>query len=78
MEKLKISLTPYTAICIYKFLSEWESEMEKQPFLISLKECYQEYQQEVLRKITKEQLEDAVLQTKINQILLRDPPSSKT
>jgi hypothetical protein len=49
--------------------------MEKQPLLLSLKECYNEYKQEVLSRITKEQLEDAVLQTQINQALGTDPPS---
>jgi hypothetical protein len=75
MEKLKIELTPYAAVCIYKFISEFEPEMEKEPLLVSFKECYEEYSNELFLKITKEQLEDAVMQTSINQVLLRDPPS---
>lgn len=77
MAKLRIYLTPYTAMCIYKFLSEFETEMENDPMLVSFKECYTEYSNEVLCKMTKEQLEDAVMQTRINQLLLRDPPSNE-
>lgn len=77
MEKLEIHLTPYTAVCIYKFLSEFESDMQKHPMLVSLKECYEEYYNEVLGKISKKQLDDAIMQTRINQILLRDPPSKE-
>ncbi len=74
MEKLKITLTPYAAVCIYKFLSKFEDDFKREPLFASFKECYEEYGHEVLRKITKQQLEDAVIQTKVNQLIDRDPP----
>lgn len=77
MKKVRIHLTPYTAMCIYKFLSEFEPDMERDPMLVSFKACYEEFSHEVLSKMSKEQVEDAVMQTRINQILLRDPPSKE-
>lgn len=73
MSKIKIELTPYTAMCIYKFLSEFESDMDREPQLKAFKKSYKEFETEVITKITDEQLTDAIMQTQINQALGDDP-----
>lgn len=77
VKKVRIHLRPYTAICIYKFLSEFESDFENDPMLVSFKKCYEEYSNEVLGGMTREQMDDAVMETRLNQILERDPPSKE-
>ncbi len=74
-EKITIKLTPYTAMCIYKFLSEFEPDMNADLRLSGLKKCYEEFVKEVTEKITSEQLADAIMDTEINQALGYDPPS---
>lgn len=75
MEKIKIELTPYAAMTILKLLSEFEPDMEREKLLQGLKDSYEEYKNEVVNKITDDQLLDAGLQVEINQILGTDPPA---
>lgn len=75
MEKIKIELTPYAAMTILKLLSEFEPDMEREKLLQGLKDSYEEYKNEVVNKITDDQLLDAGLQVQINQSLGTDPPA---
>lgn len=75
MEKIKIELTPYAAMTILKLLSEFEPDMEREKLLQGLKDSYEEYKNEVVNKITDDQLLDAGLQVEINQSLGTDPPA---
>lgn len=74
---VNIELTPYQALSILKFLSEYEEEFKQVPQLASFNDVYKAYREQVCLKITDEDLEDATMETDIQQALGRDPLSPK-
>lgn len=74
MEKVKIELTPYAAMSLLSFLSEFESDMvglgEQGK---ALWDAYKEYESEVVKNITNEQLEEGEAENKVNQLIGKSP-----
>lgn len=75
--KIKIELTPYQAICIWKFMMDFEHEFKTVPQLASLYEIYNEYGQQVAQQLNDETMHEAILDCEIQQLLGRDPLSKK-
>lgn len=74
MSKVKIELTPYNAMALYSFLSEFESDIvslgEKGK---ALWDAYKEYESEVVKNSTQQQLEDGFAKNQVNQLIGKSP-----
>lgn len=70
MDKINIELTSYDAITILVLLSTCNYSDKK---MSAVKEVVDRYEQQLGEKITKEQLQEMVIQSTINQLLNREP-----
>lgn len=76
MEKtVKIELRPYDALAIYCFMNEYINDSNKHlPEMQAIHETLATYKTEVFKKISMSQIEDALLECKVNYLTERQPP----
>lgn len=73
-DKVKLELRPYTALAILCFCKEYINDDNKNdPTFASIHESVNEYEQEINKKVSIQQLEDAKLENQVNQITGRCP-----
>lgn len=70
-DKVKLQLTPFTALEILSFLKEFQDVHH--PLWKGLSECITEYETEVYARTSMEQLEDAEAQRSVNRLLKKSP-----
>ena len=64
---LPIELKPYTALEILKFLREFDYSTDNE--LASLGEAVKEFEDEICKNIRNDQIEDAVAESKVKELL---------
>jgi lipoate-protein ligase A len=75
MKKVNLELRPYTALAIVKFCREFiNDENKRDKRFAAIHESVQEYEDEVYKKISMNQLEDAILECMVNDLTERHPP----
>lgn len=78
MKKIIIELTPYTALAIHSFLSEFEPEMNADKKWQSLKDAHEEFKNEFFKKASNEQIDDAIAEARVHELLERSPTACKS
>jgi len=69
MSKVKLELTPYTAIAMLAFVREWVNEDTKNdPLYKPIQDACDEYEKEIVEKMTPTQLEDATMQNEVDKL----------
>ena len=72
--KVKLELRPYTALTILSFCREYiNDENINNSSLAAIHESVKEYEDEVYKKISTEELEDAILENRVNGLTGRHP-----
>ena len=75
--KITIELRPYDALAIYCFMSEFVNDDNKHlSEMAAIHESLDNYKVELFKKISSDQLDDAVLENQINFITGRNPPKA--
>lgn len=73
-DKVKLELRPYTALAILKLCREFiNDENKNDPIFSAIHESIQEYEDEIYKRISSNQVADALLESKINNIAGRQP-----
>lgn len=73
--KVKIELRPYTALAILKFCREFINDDNKDDSrFTAIHESVKEYEDEIYKRVTPAQLEDAILENRVNDVAKRHPP----
>jgi hypothetical protein len=74
MQKMKLELRPYTALAILCLCRTMVNDDTKNSStLVAIHESIQEYEDEILRKISTSDLGDALLEQSINVLTGRQP-----
>ena len=69
MEKVKITLTPYTALAILSFCREYVNDEVKGDLKFkAIYDSVAEYESEVYKKLSLDQLEDASVENSVNKL----------
>ena len=72
--KVKLELRPYTALTILSFLREYiNDENINNSRLAAIHESVKEYEDEIYKKISPQELEDAILENRVNDLAGRHP-----
>ena len=72
--KVKLELRPYTALTILSFCREYiNDENINDSRLTAIHESVKEYEDEIYKKISPQELEDAILENKVNDLTGRHP-----
>lgn len=72
--KVQVNLTPYNSLTILSFLREFiHAGMTDDYKLQAIKEAVEEYEEEVYKNMTNEQLSDAVSENSVNQLIGKSP-----
>lgn len=72
--KVPIELRPYTAITILGFLREFVNDDLVGDYMFqALREAVDEYEQQVSRALTDEQLEEIRAENQVNQLIGKSP-----
>jgi hypothetical protein len=71
-DKVTIKLKPFDALAIYSFLNEFKPQFGH-PKLKALSEAIQEYQKEVEKRLTNDQITDAYMQREIFRAIGTEP-----
>ncbi len=73
-DKVELKLRPYTALAILTFCREYINDSNKDnPNLAAIQESVSEYEAEIFKKMNTQQIEDAILENKINALANRHP-----
>jgi hypothetical protein len=72
MAKVIIKLTPYDALQILTFLTEMKADMDH-PYFESLKKSIQNYRNELVAKMSMDQIDDAYADRAVNTLLGKEP-----
>lgn len=70
MKKVTVNLTPYNALAILSLLKEFDFE---RPKLRAIREAAEEFEIELLKNISDEQMEDANRENAVNQMTGKSP-----
>lgn len=74
MKKVKIELRPYDALSILSFCREYINDTTKNDRqFAAIQEAVENYEKEVVSKLTPSQLEDAKLERIVNDLAGRHP-----
>lgn len=74
MEKIKIELHAYNAFAILSFLREFINENTRDKYgLKALQDAVNEYEWQVLNKSSLQQIEDAIVENKVNILIGKSP-----
>jgi hypothetical protein len=77
MKKVSLQLRPYDALAILSFCREYVNDSSKGiSELTAIHEAVNAYEQELYKSTTMNQLEDAILESKINYLTNRHPPKT--
>ena len=72
--KVKLELRPYTALTILSFCREYiNDENINDSRLTAIHESVKEYEDEIYKKISPQELEDAILENRVNDLTGRHP-----
>lgn len=72
---MKIEISPYTAISLVGFLREFVKDDENVPYhLRAITDCVNEFEAQVRSNITPEELEEAISEMKVNDLIGKTPP----
>ena len=72
--KVKLELRPYTALAILVFCKEFiNDENIDDERLVAIHESVKEYEDEIYKKISPQELEDAILENRVNDLAGRHP-----
>lgn len=73
-DKITIQLTPHNAICILAFLCEFFTDENKhEPEFAAMHEALEEYESEVVKNMTYDQIDDAIAEAEVNKLLGKVP-----
>lgn len=78
MSKVKLQLRPYTALGILSFMREYINKSNSNiQELAAIHEAVDEFEEEIGKNISTDQIEDARLEVRVNDITNRHPPKFK-
>jgi hypothetical protein len=73
-KKVKLELTPYNALAIIKFCREFINEDNKDDYRFkAIHEAVDEYEKEIYKNVSIEQLDDAIAENKVNHLIGKWP-----
>ena len=73
-EKVKLELRPYDALAMLCFVKEFINEKNKNDNrFAAIHETVDNYEKEIYKKLSSQQLEDAILENRVNDIAGRHP-----
>lgn len=76
MSKVKIELTPYNSMTIMSFLREFVNDDTKDDYqLKAIHQAVNQYEEELHKNITNEQIEDCRAENQVNQLIGKSPLS---
>jgi hypothetical protein len=70
---VKIELTPYNALTIVSFMREFVQREEDDPKLQALCGAINQFEDQVIKNITNEQIDDCHAENQVNQLLGKSP-----
>lgn len=74
-KKVKLELRPYDALGILRFCREFINDDNKNDKrFTAIHESVKSFEDEIYKKINTDQLEDAILECKVNDLTDRHPP----
>ena len=72
--KVKIQLTPYNALSIFSFLREFiNNENSDEPEFKAIHEAVNQYENEIVKNITEDHIDDFNAENKVNQLIGKSP-----
>lgn len=74
---IKIELTVYEALQLYKFHDDFLPDIKSIPTMVKLSETMQKFADQVISKTTIEDVRDAIQSVQINQLIGVEPPSTE-
>lgn len=73
-DKVNIKLSPHNAIAILSFLTEFfYDENRDDPELQAMHDAVDEYEESILDNITEQQVDDAIAEANVNELLGKTP-----
>lgn len=74
MSTIKIELTPYNACALKNFLREFiNKKTETHKSLTAISKAVDQFEKEILDKITPEQIDEALHESNVNELLGYEP-----
>ena len=73
-KNIKIELTPYDALAILKFCREFVNDGTKNDYRFkAIQDAIDEYEKEIYKKLSNEQLDDAIFENEVNRLIGKFP-----